>query len=93
MTLRIATASSVLHSPPSPLQHHRAITSRPPPTPQLHLYYKGAFYPTSSGETAKGQKQRCDIHLYREAVTSDEVLERIKQKETKKRGRKKGESK
>ena len=38
------------------------------------------------------KKRRCDIHMYGEALTSDEVLERIEEKETqkKKRGRKKG---
>ena len=84
------------NAPSTPTRQHR---ERPPPTPQLRLHLKGHFTMLLQVKQQKdtSKKRRCESRIYGEALTSDEVLERIEEKEAqkkekkgKKKGRKKG---
>ena len=60
--------------------------SPPPPTPQLHLHLKGYFtlLLQQNKTTQPSRKRRCEVRVYGEALTSDEVFERIATKEAEK---------
>lgn len=80
------------NAPSTPKRQHR---ERPPPTPQLRLHLKGHFTMLLQVKQQKdtSKKRRCELKIYGEALTSDEVLERIEEKEAQKKGKKKGRKK
>ena len=70
---------------------HRARTLHPSPTPELHLHLKAHFTVIlQEKKPSKSKRRRCELRVYGEALTSDEVLQRIEENEAQKAEKRRG---